>query len=59
MLADYHTHCWCSSDSRTPPEDQARAALDRGLEALCLTDHVDLFDREGRPDGFPCFEKVL
>ena len=49
MLADYHTHCWCSSDSRTPPEDQARAALDRGLEALCLTDHVDLFDREGRP----------
>ena len=49
MFADYHTHCWCSGDSDTPPEHQVRAALKQGLDALCLTDHVDLLNREGVP----------
>lgn len=47
MLADYHVHCSCSADSDTPPEAQVRAALDCGLEELCLTDHVDMANRAG------------
>lgn len=47
MLADYHVHCSCSSDSDTPPEEQVRAALECGLDALCLTDHVDTANRAG------------
>ena len=49
MLADCHTHCRCSVDSETPPEAMAQAALDRGLEALCITDHVELQDDWGHP----------
>ena len=47
MLADYHTHCSCSPDSDTLPELQVQAALACGLDALCLTDHVDTADRAG------------
>ena len=49
MLADCHTHCRCSVDSETPPEAMAQAALARGLEVLCLTDHVELQDDWGVP----------
>lgn len=49
MLADYHTHCSCSEDSDTPPEQQVLAALNCGLEELCLTDHADTADRAGVP----------
>ena len=47
MLADYHTHFNCSEDSDTLPELQVKAALDCGLDALCLTDHVDTANRAG------------
>lgn len=47
MLADYHVHCSCSADSDTPAEEQVRAALEYGLDELCLTDHADTANRAG------------
>lgn len=47
MLADYHVHCSCSSDSKAPPEAQVCAALEAGLDELCLTDHAETADRAG------------
>ncbi len=43
-LSDYHTHCSLSFDSETPVEDMVRAGIAAGMQELCLTDHVDLFE---------------
>ena len=34
-------HCEFSDDSREPMENQIEAAIRRGLEEICFTDHVD------------------
>lgn len=47
-LADYHSHTRCSPDSSAPLEAMAQAALDVGLQSLCVTDHCDLLDGEGK-----------
>ena len=49
-LMDYHTHTKISSDSTAALEDMARAAADAGLSQLCVTDHCDLLDVEGKPN---------
>lgn len=41
ILADYHCHCYFSSDSKSKPEDMVKMAISRGLKTLCFTDHLD------------------
>ena len=40
-IADYHTHSNCSIDGSCTMTEMARAAIDAGLDEICLTDHVD------------------
>lgn len=47
--SDYHTHSRLSPDSDTPLEQMAQAAVDAGLDELCITDHCDLLDVHGTP----------
>ena len=49
FLADYHTHSICSPDGHAPLSEMARSALDTGMAELCITDHCDLLDYNGRP----------
>jgi len=49
-LTDYHLHTLCSPDGHAPLADMAAAALAAGLSEICVTDHCDLLDMEGRPD---------
>ena len=41
MLADYHVHTDYSDDSTYPMEDVVTDAIERGLDEVCFTDHVD------------------
>lgn len=41
LYADYHLHTCFSPDSDTPVEDMIKAAIDRKLETICFTDHMD------------------
>lgn len=50
FLADYHTHSLCSPDGSAPLTAMAQAAVDAGLDELCLTDHCDLLTGDGKPD---------
>ena len=40
-LADYHTHSDSSPDGKETIARLAEAALSRGLDEICVTDHVD------------------
>ena len=40
-LADYHTHSSVSPDGSVTVSELAGAAIDRGLNEICVTDHVD------------------
>ena len=42
MRFDYHTHCDSSFDSIAPMPDMIQSAIDKGLDAICLTDHLDI-----------------
>lgn len=42
-LADYHTHSNCSPDGTLPMAEMVKAAVDKGLQEICLTDHLDTF----------------
>ena len=42
MRADCHMHTYFSGDSEAKPEDMVLAAIDKGLEAICFTDHEDI-----------------
>lgn len=46
-LCDIHTHSLISPDSEAPLADMVRAAIDAGLDELCVTDHYDLLDWDG------------
>ena len=41
MFADYHVHTRYSDDSVYPMEAVVKDAIRRGLEEICITDHVD------------------
>lgn len=41
MLADYHVHTEFSDDSDYPLDTVCRDAIARGLDEICITDHVD------------------
>ena len=40
--ADFHVHSRFSPDGREPMEALAAAAAERGLDEICVTDHVDV-----------------
>lgn len=46
ITADLHVHSFFSTDSDEPLESMARAAVEKGLETLCFTEHMD-FDYPG------------
>jgi len=48
FCADYHVHSILSFDGRAPLTEMARAARAAGAAELCVTDHYDLLDAEGR-----------
>lgn len=49
-LSDIHTHSQISFDSTAPLLSMAEAAISAGLDELCVTDHCDLLDADGRPN---------
>ena len=49
FLSDYHSHSLVSFDGEASMADIARAALDAGLNELCITDHCDFLDQDGVP----------
>lgn len=51
MLVDFHTHTRFSPDSEALARDMALAAKQTGLDALCLTDHLDFLDFQGNFAG--------
>jgi len=42
MLLDLHVHSPASLDCEEPAENTLEAAIERGIEVLCFTDHLDL-----------------
>ncbi len=40
-LCDCHTHTWYSFDARCNVDELCRAACDRGLAAVAMTEHID------------------
>ena len=47
---DYHTHTRLSPDGEVPLTSMAEAAVQAGLAELCVTDHYDLVDQDGKPE---------
>ena len=47
MLADCHLHTEFSTDSETPMRAQAERALELGIPAICVTDHMGMDDPQG------------
>ena len=45
-MIDYHVHTRFSGDSSAEPAEQLSAALQRDIDELCFTDHID-FDNPG------------
>lgn len=41
MRADVHMHTFFSHDSQSSPREMIEAALAKGLEMICITDHFD------------------
>ena len=61
MLADYHVHTEFSDDSVFALEDVCALAIERGIDEICITDHVDY---DVRPDWDeyrrdPSFAKIF
>lgn len=42
MIADCHLHTEFSTDSETPMRAQAERAMELGIPAICVTDHMDM-----------------
>ena len=42
LPADYHLHTHNSGDSEAPMEDMIKSAINKGLEEICFTDHMDM-----------------
>lgn len=49
ILYDFHLHSEFSSDSKTPAEEQIKAAIGHGAKGICFTDHMDY--------DYPCIEE--
>jgi len=61
MKADFHVHSSVSFDCETEMEQTVLVAIERGLDALCFTDHLNLIDGEipGKvlTDAYPLWQK--
>jgi histidinol-phosphatase (PHP family) len=42
ILADYHMHSSNSGDSETPMEEMILSSIDKGLQEICFTEHMDM-----------------
>jgi histidinol-phosphatase (PHP family) len=51
MICDYHIHTWFSGDAECSPTAIAETAVQKGLDEICLTDHID-FDYQEDPKLF-------
>ncbi len=51
MLWDTHMHSHYSGDSAALPESMIRAAMEKNLDGICFTDHLD-YDYKDEPDLF-------
>lgn len=41
MKSDYHMHTSFSKDAYSKPEEMIEAAIQKGLQTICITDHMD------------------
>ena len=58
-LCDSHTHTRISFDSTASLSDMMAAAVQAGVQELCITDHCDLLDGDGKPSPtFPWQEAL-
>lgn len=51
MLWDTHMHSQYSGDSRAPQESMIHSAIEKNLDGICFTDHLDI-DYPKQPDLF-------
>ncbi|MBQ2284003.1 MAG: histidinol-phosphatase HisJ family protein [Agathobacter sp.] len=51
MLWDTHLHTHFSGDSDAAPEDMIKSAIQKGLQGICITDHLD-YDYPEEPELF-------
>lgn len=61
MYWDTHLHCHFSADSKATPEEMVKAAIDKGLNGICFTDHMDFEYTSGKPFSFhpdPYFKEL-
>ena len=58
FLADQHTHSVCSPDAEYGMAELALAGAERGLDLLCITDHVDTVDCDTAIFDPGCFERI-
>jgi histidinol-phosphatase (PHP family) len=42
ITADYHMHSSNSGDSETPMEEMILSSIEKGLEEICFTEHMDM-----------------
>ena len=46
MISDFHVHTSFSADSKTPAKEQIEAAINLGMQEICITDHHDYGTKE-------------
>ena len=54
IIADYHMHSEHSGDSTAPMKNMIESSIDKGLQEICFTEHMDLDYPIGpdNPEGF-------
>ncbi len=50
IKTDVHMHTDFSHDSDSTPEQMAEGAIEKGLEAICFTDHYDKDNMDWGPE---------
>lgn len=46
MYSDYHVHSTFSNDSRNSIKDICLRAIEKGMESICITDHIDAVNHQ-------------
>ena len=49
---DQHMHCMFSGDSDADPVLMIKSAINKGLDGICFTDHLD-YDYKEVPGKYP------
>ena len=62
MLWDTHMHCAFSGDSDADPELMIQSAIEKQLDGICFTDHLD-YDYPEEPElfllDFPAYQERI